>query len=321
VGSPAEPPLAILAARTGTGPAESPTSPAAGRPADESENTDPMTQVWHGRTPATYLYSADRREQLLAAPALVAEGRPTGLGVLIGAAAQTSPASASRRHHALPRPNASPRPAIRLDEAEASRYTPVVRRGPRWGLIAAISLVCCALLVGLWAAFNYARSQYFVAAANGQVAIYQGFPGDIAGLATNRAVEWTEIAMTDLPLTWRQRVEEGIPAGDGGLYQAHLTVDELAKTSVECLARRAERTGSASAQPTASMNAQPPATTNATPPAPPSAPSSAATATASARPETPGPTTTANAGTGTSPSAPVSPDASSTRAAPADDGC
>jgi protein phosphatase len=184
------------------------------------------------------------RRQLLASPALVAEGRRVGDGVLIGAAARLSPPATTRRRRAGASAAADFRPAKRLDAAaEAERYAPVVRRGPRWGLITLVVGGLTVLLVALGLSLSYAKGQYFVAAEDGFVAIFQGFPGDIAGIATHRTVETTEIALADLPTAWRLRVDDAIAAGSGGLDQARRTVGELARESAACLARRAERLG------------------------------------------------------------------------------
>jgi septal ring-binding cell division protein DamX len=173
-------------------------------------------------------------------------------------------------------------------------------------------------MAALWGIFAYAKGQYFVAVGvNGHVTIYQGFPGTIAGLATHRTVEETTIAVVDLPLTWREKVETGIRLDQGGLDQAHRTVAELARTSADCLAQRAQRTGTGGdptgSESTASTNpGQDPTPTNA-------ASTNAASTNAASTNGSPtnAPSTSAVATANPATTAPVQP----TSLSPADDGC
>ena len=91
---------------------------------------------------------------------------------------------------------------------------------------------------GLWA---YVSHQYYVGEFHGAVAIYQGLPGDVAGIATSRLVLSTSIALGDLPVSWRDKVQATIPATTGGYAQAKATVDELKLKAQQCLDARSSR--------------------------------------------------------------------------------
>ncbi|MDR1449177.1 MAG: protein phosphatase 2C domain-containing protein [Propionibacteriaceae bacterium] len=328
---PTEPPKAPPAAATATSPgalkppaapdaaaAAPPFSPASLSPASpaspaaansEGEDTEPLAALWDDHD-TVFATPAERRRQLLAAPAVVAEGRAAGAGFFIGAAAAV-PAAAE--------PLAAAAAAKGSDAtAEADRYRPVARRGPRWGLITVIVFVCLALSAALSLGYFYTKEQYFVSAEGGYVAIFQGFPGDLAGIATHRTVEKTDIALADLPLVWRQQVDNTITAGEGGLAQAQLTVAELAKEREACLARRTARLDA-----TASPDPSPTTgTTSTVAPNPTATMSPTSNPTAGTSPAS-NPTTGAASTTGPDATAGASPTtgAFSTMAAPASDGC
>jgi protein phosphatase len=152
---------------------------------------------------------------------------------LIGAAAQIAPLDGPQA--VLTGPTALVR-----SSAPAGR-TPRTGRRRRWVLIVVLLVVLLALVAAVLAGFSYVRSQYFVAASEQRVAIYQGLPGDVLGLSTNRVFETTEIALTDLPLRSREDVTAGIVIRQGGLTQARLTVAELRSLSHDCLQRRSQR--------------------------------------------------------------------------------
>ncbi|MDR0849696.1 MAG: hypothetical protein LBN10_11800, partial [Propionibacteriaceae bacterium] len=125
-------------------------------------------------------------------------------------------------------------------KTEKARYTPRERRSYK-GLIAILIGVVLALALAACGVYAYASAQYFVSDASGRVAIYQGLDGDILGLSTSRVVETTNIALTDLPFTYRDKVTNGIHATSGGLEQAQATVATLKELSAQCIAKREDR--------------------------------------------------------------------------------
>ena len=133
-----------------------------------------------------------------------------------------------------------PPPAAKLTSAEQERrrYTPRVKRSHKgfWIILAAILVV----LGGAgWGVYSYVSSQFFVGAAGGQVVIYQGLPGTIAGIDTSKVYETTTINLTDLPTSWRDKVTATIPTS--GLDQARTSVQEIRAKAEQCRTERANR--------------------------------------------------------------------------------
>ena len=139
-------------------------------------------------------------------------------------------------------PTASDQPsgAAKLTAAqqERRRYAPTVKKS-RKGLL----LILLAVLVVLGGAggglYAYVSSQYFVGESDGTVAIFQGLPGDVAGIDTWRVYETTTISLSDLPISWRDKVRATIPSS--GLDQARASVAELSSKSQQCVAERNAR--------------------------------------------------------------------------------
>jgi len=130
--------------------------------------------------------------------------------------------------------------AVKLTSAqqERQRYTPTTKKSHKGFLIIIAAIVV--LLGGAgWAVYSYVSSQFFVGESGGVVVIYQGLPGTIAGIDTSTVYETTNIALTDLPTSWRDKVEATIPTS--GLDQAHASVQEILAKSLQCVTERNAR--------------------------------------------------------------------------------
>ena len=212
--------------------ATSPLTPPGALPAGVTTPAGSPSGVW-----------ADVRPMVVSAPPVVAEGRAAGLGRLIGAAARDTPL-------ALPGRGGQADGGDSTASDAASAATPpsgAARRGrgrPRdgrrrpgpWIAAGAVIVVVALALGGVLASLG---RQYFVGADAGYVAIFSGLPGSIAGLPTHRLVERTTIALADLPLGQRPRLQTGVSVDD--LTAARDLVDKLTTQSKTCLQRRAER--------------------------------------------------------------------------------
>ena len=142
-----------------------------------------------------------------------------------------------------------PRSGARTSEA-AQRLTPTMREKQRYAPASRRTrrgfwLIGLAIVIGLagagWGVYAYVSSQYFIGDYQGSVAIYQGLPGDIAGFETARVHETTNIALTDLPVVWRDQVTATIQVTSGGLDKAHETLQKLRDFNVQCINARAQR--------------------------------------------------------------------------------
>lgn len=122
---------------------------------------------------------------------------------------------------------------------EAARYAPKEQRHRLPGVLIAIVAIALVLGGGAWGIRSYTASRYFIAAESGQVAIYNGLPGNILGYPLNTLTERTDTLVDDLPAFHQRAVRNTI--GVDNLNAAHSTSEELARIAERCRAVRAER--------------------------------------------------------------------------------
>jgi protein phosphatase len=83
---------------------------------------------------------------------------------------------------------------------------------------------------GLWVGWRWTQSQYYVGATDdGQLAVFQGLPGHIAGLSLSSVHETSETELDDLTSVAQERVKQGIQADnrvDARRRLAELTSDD-----------------------------------------------------------------------------------------------
>ena len=84
---------------------------------------------------------------------------------------------------------------------------------------------------GLWAGWQYTQGQYYVGATEqGQIAIFRGVPGQVAGLDLSSVSETSQVRLDDLTPVAQERVKEGIHAGnqdEARTTLTSLTTDDL----------------------------------------------------------------------------------------------
>jgi serine/threonine protein phosphatase PrpC len=114
---------------------------------------------------------------------------------------------------------------------------------------------------GLWLGYRYTQQQYYVGATEaGELAVFQGVPGQIAGLDLSSVNETSTARLDDLTTVAQERVKQGIHADDRPDAQRRLT----------------ELTDNVPSNPNlkplcTTTSTAPPPTATATTPAPPSA--------------------------------------------------
>ncbi|UQU64927.1 protein phosphatase 2C domain-containing protein [Couchioplanes caeruleus] len=117
--------------------------------------------------------------------------------------------SAAARAAALqapPRPAQPEGAAYERDEPEQPKRHPV-----RTSLL--VLLLLAVLGGGLWMGWRYTQDQYYVGATDqGQLAIFQGVPGQIAGLDLSSVAETSPARLDDLTTVAQDRVKQGIHA-------------------------------------------------------------------------------------------------------------
>ncbi|MGW4151740.1 PP2C family protein-serine/threonine phosphatase [Micromonospora chersina] len=185
-----------------------------------------------------------------------------------------------------PRPPAPEEPVdTRDDEADRRRRHP---------LRTAAMLLALLVIVGggVFGGWSYTQRQYYVGATDdGQLAVFRGVPGQVAGLDLSNVHATSEAKLDDLTLAAQEQVKQGIQAKsepDAERRLAELTSDDPANPNLKPLCPPSPTAGPAS--PTPSVTASPlvPAVSgSAVPPA-------SATATPAAGPTTT-PTTTPDA--------------------------
>ncbi|SCL16206.1 protein phosphatase [Micromonospora rhizosphaerae] len=130
-----------------------------------------------------------------------------------------------------PRPAAPEDPADdREDEPERRRHRPV--------RTAAMLLALLVILGGgLFAGWSYTQRQYYVGTTEeGQLAVFRGVPGQIAGLDLSRVHSTSEAKLDDLTLAAQEQVKQGIQARsepDALRRLAELTSDDPANPNLK----------------------------------------------------------------------------------------
>jgi protein phosphatase len=85
------------------------------------------------------------------------------------------------------------------------------RRLQRVLIAGIVVLVAAALLV---AARSFLLSRYWVGFDGDSVAVFQGVPGDVAGLRFSRLVERSPVSRAQVPAAYAARLEDGVQADD-----------------------------------------------------------------------------------------------------------
>jgi protein phosphatase len=76
-----------------------------------------------------------------------------------------------------------------------------------------VLLLLAVLGGGLWLGYRYTQDQYYVGATDaGQIAIFRGVPGQIAGLDLSSVNETSPARLDDLTVVAQERVKQGIHA-------------------------------------------------------------------------------------------------------------
>jgi serine/threonine protein phosphatase PrpC len=99
----------------------------------------------------------------------------------------------------------------RAARAAKDRSLATHRRLQRFLVAGIVVLVVAALLV---AGRNFLFSRYWVGFDGDSVAVFQGVPGDVAGLRFSRLVERSPVGRAEVPAGYAARLEDGVQAED-----------------------------------------------------------------------------------------------------------
>lgn len=139
--------------------------------------------------------------------------------------------------------------AIRDEQIEQKKVTRTRKRRNRLAVIVACVLAALALAGAGWGAYTWSQAHYYVGNANGTVAIYRGVPTNLFGLELSHEVETTDIAIAQLPQSWRDQLSQGITVGSLDEAQSHVGIirtemRKLAKQQEADVAKKAEASNS-----------------------------------------------------------------------------
>jgi PPM family protein phosphatase len=150
---------------------------------------------------------------------------------------------------------APPRPA-QPDGAAYEREEPEPKRHPVRATVLVLALLAM-LGGGLYLGWQYTQDQYYVGATDGgQLAIFRGVPGEIAGFDLSSVNETSPARLEDLTTVAQDRVKQGIQADDRPDAQrrlAELTSSEPSNPNLKpiCTPTSAEPSASAPVSPSA----------------------------------------------------------------------
>lgn len=114
--------------------------------------------------------------------------------------------------------------AIRDEHVEQKKATRAKHQRNRLAIVITILLAVAVLFGAGTGTYMWSQTRYYVGNSNGKVAIYQGVPTNLFGLALSHEVSSTSITVSNLPQTWRDQLNRGISAGSLDEAQSHVGI-------------------------------------------------------------------------------------------------
>lgn len=114
--------------------------------------------------------------------------------------------------------------AIRNEHVEQKKATRAKHQRNRLAIVIAILLAVAVLFGAGTGTYMWSQTRYYVGNSNGKVAIYQGVPTNLFGLALSHEVSSTSITVSNLPQTWRNQLNRGISVGSLDEAQSHVGI-------------------------------------------------------------------------------------------------
>ncbi|MEV6691245.1 protein phosphatase 2C domain-containing protein [Micromonospora sp. NPDC051196] len=183
---------------------------------------------------------------------------------IVGGAAARDRGMATSADVSTPAARASalsaPRPPVPEEPAGTGDDEPEVRRRP----LRALAMTTALLVIiggGVFAGYDYTQRQYYVGATeDGQVAVFRGIQGEIAGMDLSTVHSKSTAQLDDLTLAAQEQVKQGIPARnepDAARRLAELTMDSPTNVNLKPLC---PPTSTPSVDPTTESTSPPPST-------------------------------------------------------------
>lgn len=114
--------------------------------------------------------------------------------------------------------------AIRGEHVEQKKATRAKHQRNRLAIVITILLAVAVLFGAGTGTYMWSQTRYYVGNSNGKVAIYQGVPTNLFGLALSHEVSSTSITVSNLPQTWRDQLNRGISVGSLDEAQSHVGI-------------------------------------------------------------------------------------------------
>ena len=114
--------------------------------------------------------------------------------------------------------------AIRNEHVEQKKATRAKHQRNRLAIVITILLAVAVLFGAGTGTYMWSQTRYYVGNSNGKVAIYQGVPTNLFGLALSHEVSSTSITVSNLPQTWRDQLNRGISVGSLDEAQSHVSI-------------------------------------------------------------------------------------------------
>lgn len=114
--------------------------------------------------------------------------------------------------------------AIRDEHVEQKKATRAKHQRNRLAIVITILLAVAVLFGAGTGTYMWSQTRYYVGNSNGKVAIYQGVPTNLFGLALSHEVSSTSITVSNLPQTWRDQLNRGISVDSLDEAQSHVGI-------------------------------------------------------------------------------------------------
>ncbi len=100
--------------------------------------------------------------------------------------------------------------AVKHEQDEENRAHSLRRRWTRIGIILGIVVALFVIAGSGYGVYAWTQTQYYIGQNNNHVAIYQGVPTNIFGIALSHEIESTNISVNKLDKSWQEQLREGI---------------------------------------------------------------------------------------------------------------
>ncbi|KAB7789503.1 PP2C family protein-serine/threonine phosphatase [Bifidobacterium leontopitheci] len=125
------------------------------------------------------------------------------------------PVVQKRDGHVTDDPN-DPEVAKAIHHEQQAERKKTRKRGRRRRIVTVISVLVGLLVVagGVFGAYRWSQTKYYLGDSDGMVAVFQGVNTNVFGLRLSHEVKRTDIAISSLPQSWREPLQEGITFND-----------------------------------------------------------------------------------------------------------